>query len=280
MTQRTTLITGGNSGIGLAAAKEIAEAGHHVIISCRSQEKADKAIAEIKAASKKDHVDNIIMDLADLESVKSAAADYKNRFGSLDVLINNAGGHFEKGMKTKQGFEYTIGVNHLGHFLFTHELMDLLKASKDPRILNISSEAHKMGNMDVDDLMYEKNFNHWKAYGRAKLANIMFTYDLAEKYGSEGITTHAIHPGPINTNFWKRGTGIKRFFLEIMGAFMLSPDQGADTVVYLATVKKIPGKNGLYWKKREPLESRRVSYNKEVRDQLWKKSEELVGLRS
>ena len=278
MKDTTILITGGNSGIGFAAAQMLAKAGATTVLLARNKTKGQSAIEEIKKFAGHDRVGLVIGDLSNLSSLQLAAEQYKTAFGKLDILINNAGGMFPEKKTTQDGFEYTFGINHLGHFYLTAQLLDLLKASPQGKIINVASEASKMGTMDFEDLMFDNNnYSELKAYGRAKLANIIFTYSLAEKLKETGIQSYSMHPGPVRTNFGNESKGIMKWMIKLMRPFFLTPKQGADTIVWLASEKQPGEMNGKYFAKRKPIQSKLETYESKVQEQLWQISEKLTG---
>jgi NAD(P)-dependent dehydrogenase (short-subunit alcohol dehydrogenase family) len=216
------------------------------------------------------------LDLASLASVRSFAENVKKQFDRLDVLINNAGGYFGYRKTTAEGYEYTFGVNHLGHFLLTNLLKELLVRGK-ARIINVSSQAQRMGHIYFDDPMLEWNFTGFRAYAQAKLANILFTYELDRRWGDTGITVNAVHPGAVRTNFGSESKPLVRFLIQLGRPFLKSPARGADTIVYLATSPEVEGVSGKYFACRRPIRSNQESYDRYVWERLWRLSAELTG---
>jgi NAD(P)-dependent dehydrogenase (short-subunit alcohol dehydrogenase family) len=216
-------------------------------------------------------------DLADLQSVREAADELKAKLFNINVLINNAGGAFHERELSKDGFEMTFSVNHLGHFLLTESLMPLLQKGH-ARIINVSSEAHRSAKPNFDDLQMEKSYTGLKAYGIAKLFNIYFTKSLAEKYRQTGITTYALHPGVVLTNIWDNAKGFLRVIIWFMKPFMISAEKGAETTIYLATQPKLEQKSGLYFKKCKVAKTAPNADNAAARNRLWEISGKLTGL--
>jgi len=221
------LITGGNAGIGKATAIALAKKGAKIIIACRNEEKAKKAVSEIKATTKNEEIYSLTCDLASFESVRNCAKNYRQQFGKLDILINNAGLVTDKLQFTKEGFELQVGVNHLGHFILTTALIDLLTQSNEPRIVNVSSKAHYRGKINFDTFKGEvgaERYNGMAAYGQSKLANILFTKELVRRYPR--ICGHALHPGVVGTEIAGKNDNKTawRFLWKIFSPFMLSPN--------------------------------------------------------
>jgi NAD(P)-dependent dehydrogenase (short-subunit alcohol dehydrogenase family) len=208
-TGRTILITGANSGIGFEATRALVEHGAHVVMGCRNASKAQAAAGEIEATDASGSVEILEMDLADLESIQAAADQYLANHDRLDVLVNNAGLMALPYQKTAQGFEMQIGVNHLGHFALTAHLLDLLMATDDSRIVSISSQGHRPGRIDFDDLNSEQSYSAWPAYFQSKLANLLFTRELQRRLAESEAATIAVaaHPGVSKTNLGQESSG-------------------------------------------------------------------------
>jgi NAD(P)-dependent dehydrogenase (short-subunit alcohol dehydrogenase family) len=279
MDNKIMLITGANSGIGKAAAVALAEMGAHVVMLCRDPQKGEKARQEVIRSSRNNRVDLMICDLASLESVRRFAAEFTSRYPRLDVLINNAGIYTSKRMETADGFEYQIGVNHLGPFLLTGLLLDLLKESAPSRIINLASAAHVGGRMNFDDLQLTQGFSSWKSYARSKLANVLFTYELARKLTGTGVTVNCVHPGFVHTRFaYNREKNRPNFMMFLLRPFMISPARGAETVIYLAASPEVENVTGKYFYKRRAKASSRVSYDLGDAERLWEVSTRLTGI--
>jgi len=277
MQGKVCLVTGSSSGIGKVTARELARMGATVVMVCRNRAKGKAAQEEIKAATGNDRVDLILADLSSLADVRRAAAEYTAGYPRLDVLIHNAGGVHSVRTVTPDGFETTFVANYLAPFLLTEQLLDTLKASAPARIVNVSSLAHQNGKIDFDDLQGEKRYNSWKAYGQAKLALILFTYELARRLEGSGVTVNALHPGVIASNF-NQGLGtFYRFGWKLASPFMTSVERGAQTTLYLATSPEVEGISGKYFANRKEQRSSRISYDETLRQRLWRVSEELVN---
>jgi NAD(P)-dependent dehydrogenase (short-subunit alcohol dehydrogenase family) len=276
MKGKVCLVTGSSSGIGKVTARELARMGATVVMLCRNRAKGEATRAEIKAATGNEQVDLIVADLSSLAEVRRAAQEFKQEYTQLHVLINNAGGANSTRTVTVDGFETTFAANYLAPFLLTEELLDLLKASAPARVVNVSSMAHTRGKIDFDDLQGEKKYSTWKAYGQAKLALILFTYELARRLAGTGVTVNALHPGVIASNF-DQGLGpLTRWGWKIASPFFSNVEQGAQTTLYLATSPEVEGVTGKYFANRKEVRSSRLSYNEAVRQRLWQISQELI----
>lgn len=272
MTGRTIIITGASDGIGAAAARELTLGGDRVVIVGRSPSKTEAVAAELGA-------DFFVADFADLEQVRALAAQLLERYPRIDVLANNAGGIMGARESTVDGHEKTFQVNHLAPFLLTTLLIDRLVESQ-ASVINTSSAANSLfGKIDLDDLDAEKKYSANKAYGDAKLANILFTMELHRRYHDQGISTAAFHPGVVATSFSTSSTSIMRLVYKTpLKRFLLSPEQGADTLVWLATTR--PGTDwasGRYYEKRSITGANRQAYDPELAAGLWERSEAMVS---
>lgn len=275
MHDKHILITGATSGIGKAAAMELARRGAKVVITYRDRERGENALREIRELTGNREAAKIRLDLASLTSVREMVSKYRERFERLDVLINNAGGYFGYRKFTEEGYEYTFGVNHLGHFLLTNLLRELLISGR-ARIINVSSQAQMAGHIHFDDLMLENRFSGFRAYAQAKMANIIFTYELDRRWGNEGITANAMHPGAVATNFGKESRPLFRGLIRMGKPFLKSPEKGARTIVYLASSPGVEGISGKYFAYGRQIRSRALSYRQDVWKRLWEVSEELT----
>jgi NAD(P)-dependent dehydrogenase (short-subunit alcohol dehydrogenase family) len=278
MALRTTVITGATSGIGKETALALAQKQHEIYLLVRNTQKGDQLKEEIIARTGNKNIFVVKCDLADLHTVGEAADELKAKLFAVNVLINNAGGIFGEKQITKDGFESTFQVNHLGHFMLTMALLPLLEKGQ-ARVINVSSDAHRMGDGNFDDLLWEqKKYNAWKAYGNAKLDNIYFTKSLAEKYADKGITSFALHPGLVKTEFWAGTSGL---FSKLMGflasPFMISAEEGAQTSIYLATEPGVDAKSCQYFVKKKVTKSTVLSWSEANRNKLWDISKKLVS---
>ena len=274
------LITGGNTGIGKSTAIALAKKGNTIILACRNAQKAQEAIADIKSASQNEGIYYVSCDLASFESIKKCATAYRQQFGRLDILINNAGLVTDKLQFTKEGFELQIGVNHLGHFLLTNNLIDLLEKAPEPRIINVSSTAHYRGKINFGTFKGELGPEKYKgmvAYGQSKLANILFTKELARRYPA--ICSHSLHPGVVSTEIAKKNDNKKiwGFIWRVASPFMLSTANGAKTSIHLATSPDVLKINGKYFDKQIEKEPSALAKDASLAQELWTVSDTLTS---
>ena len=275
---QTILITGATSGIGEAAARQLAALGHRVVLHARTGEKGEPVRREIEAATGNQNVGLLTADFGRLSEVRALAAAFREQYDRLDVLINNAGLYLSKRTETLDGFETTWAVNHLAPFLLTNLLLDRLKASAPARIVNVASNAHTGGRINFDDLQMRERFNGLGAYAQSKLANILFTYELARRLDGTGVMAVAMHPGVVDTGIWERNTGLLDYFLRGMSVFYKSPKKSARSVVRLAVDPALEGVTGKYFDQMKEKRSAEASYDEAVAARLWEVSEEATGL--
>lgn len=275
MKGKKILITGGNEGIGLATAKLLSYKGADIIITGRNSEKGYRAINEIVKFSKNDNVNFFPADFSSLKNVHSLANFVKGSFKKLDVLINNAGILMPQRKLTMEGNEYTFQVNYLSPFLLTQLLMPLLQKSWDGRVINVTSKAESSGKINFDDLMFNKGYNSFKAYAQSKLALLIFTYELARRVEGSGVKAYAVHPGMVKTNF-ENFTGLSKIFFSFTKPFLLTPEEGAETTVFVALEDSVKNMNGKYFIKSRPANSSKQSYNRALAEKLWEISEQLI----
>ncbi len=279
MKGKVALVTGANSGTGKWTAIALAEKGARVVMLCRNQKRGEEALEEVKKLSKNQEVELLLCDLGSLESIRRFSKVFHEKYEKLDVLVNNAGVTLPKRQETTDGFELQFGVNHLGHFLLTNLLLDLILKSSSARIVVVSSGAHKVGKIDFNDLQLKKSFNLIKAYSQSKLANLLFTYELSRRLKDEKVTVNALHPGAVATNMGiNRETGFGKLITKILRPFFQTPREGARTAVYLATSSEVEGVTGKYFYNRKPINSSKESYNEDLQKKLWQVSKRLVGL--
>ncbi|TSE16604.1 SDR family NAD(P)-dependent oxidoreductase [Arthrobacter sp. KBS0703] len=270
MPQRTIVITGASDGIGAAAARNLAKAGERIVVVGRSPQKTAAVAAELRA-------DYFVSDFAELAQVRELAAALKEKYPRIDVLVNNAGGIMGAHELTVDGYEKTFQINHLAPFLLTTELMDVLTASR-ATVINTASAANGFGKLELDDLNSAGRYSTNRAYGTAKLANILFTAELQNRFGGAGISTAAFHPGVVATNFAAESTSwMRHAYKTIINRFLLTPEQGADTLVWLAT--STPGQDwvpGAYYAKRALAKANKQAYDADLARELWDRSQEMV----
>jgi NAD(P)-dependent dehydrogenase (short-subunit alcohol dehydrogenase family) len=281
MQGKVVVITGSNIGIGLETAVGVAAEGATTVLACRNPAKAAEAAATVTSRTGNKDVHVVALDLADLSVVGHAAAEILSRWDRLDVLVNNAGGTWSERQLTAQGFELTFGVNHLGHFALTCLLLERMKASAPARIINLTSVGHHMAyrGMRFDDLQSEQRYAGMEAYGRSKLANLLFTRQLAKRLDGTGVTANAVHPGPVRSGFGMDGdlTGFMGVGNKLIRPFEISSAAGAKTSVYSATSPEVEGKTGQYWVRRKPGHMSSQARNEAEAARLWDESETLLA---
>ena len=279
MTGKTVLITGGTGGIGKAAAVGLASMGARVGITGRDRARAERAAKDIETESGHPAVDVFVADLSSQAEVRRMAGEVLSAYPRLDVLVNNVGGFWAHRHTTVDGLEQTFALNHLAPFLLTSLLLERLTDSAPARVVTVSSGAQSMGKIDFDDLMGEQDYSGQRAYNQSKLANVMFTYELARRLETTGVTATALHPGMTNTSFSAEDPARAMApVVFVVRPFMRSPRKGAETVVYLASSSAVEGATGSYYANRKAKKSNPSSYDREVTGRLWRASADLVGV--
>ena len=279
MKDKICMVTGANAGIGKVTALELARMGATVVMVCRNREKGDAAAVEIASATGSRSVHLLVGDLSSQKEVRDVAAKFKERFGSLHVLVNNAGGLVPTRQLSVDRIEKTFAGNHLGYFLLTGLLLDVLKKSAPSRVVNVASDFHRLAKLDFGDLQGERKYSQMQAYALSKLANILFTYELARRLDGTGVTANCVHPGGVNSNFYNNSGKGLRFFSNFFGWTMRSPEKGAETVIYLASSPEVEGITGKYFKDKKAIPSSKLSMDRENARRLWEVSEEMVKLK-
>lgn len=276
---KTILITGATSGIGLEAAVALAKQGHRIVLVGRDPKKMEAALAEVKQRSGKSELDSFLCDFGSQRQIRQLAADYRAKYERLDVLVNNAGLVTQSRGLAEDGIETTFAVNHLGYFLFTQLLLDLVVKSAPARIVVVASTAHYRGSMDFDDLGFEKKgWSIMGAYARSKLGNVLFTRALAKKLSGKGVTVNALHPGGVATPIWDKAPWWTQPVLAVVKRlFMITAEQGGQTIVYLATSPEVEGKTGLYFEDNKPKEPSKLALDDALAERLWAESEKLTA---
>lgn len=273
------VVTGATDGIGKVTARELAKMGASVTIVGRNAAKGEAVAAELRKVAGHDRVGFVAGDLESQKGIKAAAGAIKARVKRLDVLLNNAGAFFQKRELTEDGIERTFALNHLGYFLLTHELLDLLKASGPSRIVSVASAAHQGAKLDLADLQNAKQYSGWRAYGQSKLANIYFTYELARRLQGTGVTANCLHPGFVASRFGDNNGGLIRMLIGFAKSVAaISEDDGAKTSVFLASSPDVQGVSGKYFDKCAAIQSSSVSYDADAARELWRQSERLTGV--
>ena len=279
MTCKTVLVTGGTGGIGKATAIGLARLGARVGVTGRDAARAEAAAADIRTAAGRSAVDAFGADLSSQTEVRRLAAEVLDAYPRLDVLVNNVGGSWAHRHVTADGLEHTFALNHLAPFLLTNLLLERLVASAPARVVTVSSGAHNNGRIDFDDLQGTKTYSGQRAYPQSKLANVMFTYELARRLSGTGVTATVLHPGVVRTGFGAEDqAAVFRVMLPLIRPFMKSPTRGAATSIYLASSPEVEGVTGRYFVNRKPRTSSKSSYAVAAAARLWQVSADLVGL--
>ena len=278
MRGKTAMVTGASTGIGKETARALAKMGANVVMVSRDRIRGESALAELSAEGGNGEIELMLADLSSQREVRRLAREFEAGHDRLEVLVNNAGGTFHERGSTEDGIERTFALNHLAPFLLTNLLLDVLEKSAPARVVNVASGAHAMGRIDFDDLRGERRYSPSRAYAQAKLANVMFTYELARRLKGTGVTANAAHPGFVATGFHDRNRGLARLVVDyvIRPTVMVPPDKGAETVVYLASSPEVEGATGGYFAKKEPKASSKRSKDREAARRLWEASEELT----
>jgi NAD(P)-dependent dehydrogenase (short-subunit alcohol dehydrogenase family) len=273
MNEKIALVTGANAGIGKALSAELARRGMHVVMVARDQQRGEAARNEVMQQSGSQRVDLLIADLASMQQVRDLAAAFKQRYPTLDVLVNNAAVHKGTRTVTPDGLETTFATNHLAPFLLTHLLLDRLKASASPRVLNIT--APSTSKLNFDDLQGETKFSGLDAFGASKMANLLFTFAAARRPEFEGIAINAIHPGLVKSGILKEANPVMRFMISLMSA---PPEKAVASIADVATSPDYASETGRFYHRGKEMNAAEYAHDQQVQDRLWKLSAELVGL--
>jgi retinol dehydrogenase-14 len=280
MDQKTCLITGATSGIGKAAALAMAKKNYRLVLVGRNEEKTARVCGEIERETHNERIGSYVCDLSVLQDVRELAGRITKDHQRIDILINNAGARFLRHQLTKERLELTLATNHLGHFVLALSLIDALKSSGSARIVNVSSGAHSAGTSVIENILSAREYDGRKQYSNSKLANVLFTYALAEKLKGSGIVVNAVDPGGVATNFALNnglGAWLTHRLYYLRKRQLLTPMQGAETVVYLASSDAVMGITGRYFFNKKETRSSDISYDKAAQERLWEMSVELSG---
>lgn len=278
MDKKICVVTGATTGIGRETALGLAKQGATVILVARDKSKGDATVADIRTQTGNEKLDLFLADLSSQAEIRRLAAELTAKYPKLNVLVNNAGGVFMERKLTVDGLEYTFGFNHLGYFLLTHLLLDALKAGAPARIVNVSSDAHRPGRIVFDDLQGEKNYSGFGAYCSSKLANVLFSNELARRLRGTGVTVNSLHPGVVSTGFARNNGWFFNALVSVGSLFMLTAEQGAQTSIYLASSPEVEGVSGKYFDKSKAVVPSADALNEADAKRLWEVSEKLVGL--
>lgn len=271
MSGKICLVTGATSGIGMTTAQALAQRGATVIVVGRSPEKSMATVDRIKRETGNSAVEFMLADLSSQQEIRQLARQFKNQNSQLHVLVNNAAALFMSRRESVDGIEMTFAVNHLAYFLLTNLLLDTLKASTQARIINVSAIVHKRAKIDFNNLQNQKHYVGWQAYNQSKLANVLFSYELARRLVGTGVTVNALQPETVAiVRMLQRLTWVPRSWV--------SPEQGAQTITYLATSPQVEGVSGKYFANQKAIESSQASYDQAAARQLWQVSAQLTGM--
>ena len=277
---KIALVTGATSGIGFEASVKLAAMGATLVLVARDRARGEAAVVAVKKRSRSDAVSLMFCDFASLSQVRALAAGVMSSHPTLHILVNNAGSASPKREVTEDGIERTFAVNHLAPFLLTNLLLDLLKRSAPAKVINVASIEHRHGTLPFDNLQFEKGgYRITRAYARSKLANVLFTTELARRLTGTGVTANCLHPGAVATNIWSHAApGYVRLLIPVAKLFMLSSEKGADTVVYLAANPEIEGLTGGYYERNRKVTPSPLAQDHAIPKRLWDRSAALVGL--
>ncbi|MCY3574646.1 MAG: SDR family oxidoreductase [Chloroflexi bacterium] len=282
MNGKRVLITGATDGIGKQAALAIAGMGAAVTLVGRNQTKTRAVCEELQKQTGSEAIDWLLGDLSSMVEIRRVADEFRHRHNNLDVLLNNAGAIFSEYQQSADGFEMTFALNHLSYYLLTNLLLDMLRetaaAKGEARIINVSSSAHRNGTMRLDNLREASSFSMMNSYGASKLMNVLFTYEMARRLEDTDITVNAVHPGVVRTRFGHDTSRIWSALVKLFQTFALSPEKGAQTLIYLATSPDAGGISGKYWNQKQQKRSSQSSYDREQQRALWQYSAEVTGV--
>ncbi|MDE2857312.1 MAG: SDR family oxidoreductase [Chloroflexota bacterium] len=283
MRGKRVLITGATNGIGKFAALELAKMGANVVIVGRNEAKTRAVLSQLIADSGNDNLHMLLADLSSMAGVRRIADEFRGKYDRMDVLLNNAGAVFSEFQASVDGYEMTFALNHLSYYLLALLLLDTLKDTArehgEARVINVSSSAHRNASLRLDNLRDHTGHSMMNSYGASKLMNVLFTYELARRLQGAGVTVNAVHPGLVATGFGHNMRGIWVPIIKILQRlFAISPEKGADTLVYLASSTDAAGITGKYWDRKQQKETSANSYDRELQKQLWQFSAEATGI--
>ncbi len=273
---KIAVISGATSGIGKYTSLDLAAKGAKLVLLARNMTKARSTVEEIKKKTGNNSIDLYIADLSVMDEIRETGNKIKSKYPQIDVLINCAGMIFPKRYLSADGIELTFALNHLGYFLLTRTLLGSLKNAPEARIINVASQAQRSGKIHFDDLNLENGYSAFKAYSQSKLANIMFTYELARRLEGTKVTANAVHPGTVATGFGRDFDGMWRILFAFFKPFMRNAEKGAETVIWLAVSDEVSGISGKYFTDKKQIRSRDISYDRKTAEKLWKVSEEMT----
>ena len=280
---KSVLITGATNGIGNVSALELAKLGAEVIIVGRDEIKTRKVLHDLKSQSGNANMDMLVGDLSSIAEIKRVAAEFSARRDRLDVLLNNAGAVFSDYQVSADGYEMTFALNHLSYFILSLLLLDILKRTAsdqgEARIINVSSSAHRNATLRLDNLRDQSGYSFMNSYGASKLMNVLFTYELARRLEDSAVTVNAVHPGVVNTGFGHNTGRLWSTLIKVAQKLIaISPEKGAETLVYLASSPDVAGISGKYWNRKQQKRSSEHSYDRQQQTRLWEFSAQITGL--
>jgi len=278
--EKICLLTGSDSGIGKAAAKSLAQLETKLLLVSRSNNRGERAVHEIKTLTGNNDIHLFIADLSSQESIFNLTGKIKEKFTKIDILINNAGAYFSKRHLTTDGIEATFAVNYLSRFFLTNLLLDLLKQSNEARIINVSGENHRKGKINFNDLSLAENYSAFSANAQSKLADILFTYSLADRLKNTNITVNCLHPGSVATNIIYSdpdANAAGKILYGLVSLFFTKPEKGSETIIHLVASPEVSQITGKYFINKKEVSSSRLSYDKNLAAKLWNESERLTS---
>jgi NAD(P)-dependent dehydrogenase (short-subunit alcohol dehydrogenase family) len=274
------VVTGASSGIGRATARALARLGATLALVCRDRGRGEEAQAALRAESPNADQTLFLADLSSQAEIRRLAAELCARYPAIHVLVNNAGVVNLHRTTTVDGIETVFAVNHLGYFLLSHLLLERLRSSAPARIVNVASDAHRFGKIDLDDLGHERRYRAMRVYGASKLANILFTYELARRLEATGVTVNCLHPGAVATRLGQNNGRVATILTKLLKPFFRTPEQGAATAIHLASSLAVEGVSGRYFVNCREARSSAATYDTELARRLWAASARLTGLES
>lgn len=283
MKGKRVLITGATNGIGKQAALDLLTMGAEVVIVGRDEAKTRRVSAELQAQSGSDKIDTLVADLSSMAEIRRIAEEFRAKYDRLDVLLNNAAAVFSQYQRSVDGYEKTFALNHLSYYLLTHLLLEIIirtaQEQGEARIINVSSSAHRNATLRLDGLRDESGFSFMNSYGASKLMNVQLTYELARRLEDTTVAVNAVHPGFVDTGFGHNIGGLWSILCKILQKLVaISPQKGAETLVYLASSAEVAGISGKYWNEKQQKRSSDNSYDREQQKRLWEYSAEATGV--
>ncbi|MEW6718426.1 MAG: SDR family oxidoreductase [Chloroflexota bacterium] len=278
MKNKICMVTGATSGIGEATALELARKKATIVVVSRSPERCARTTERIRQETGNPMVNYLTADLSSQAQIHRLVDEFGEQYNRLNVLVNNAGGFFLRRQLSEDGIEMNFALNHLNYFLLTNLLLDTLRASAPARVVNVSSNMHFSENIHFEDLQMERRYSGWKGYGQSKLANLLFTYELARRLEGTGVTVNALTPGFVATNIGKNNGWLANIVLRFAQLWAIPPNEGAQTVVYLASSPQVEGVTGKYYARKKAVRSSPESHDQKAQARLWEISEEMTGI--